>query len=142
MFDDDNEISISSFIPFCEFGDMNGYMNPAFDFPTCKIFNPKIFNNQLCYQVDLNKFKDSFSSDNLKNGITFFVDMNEDRQFSWTNDIQLKNSGIKAMTIFFYISNYLAWKLRKTVDEDTFTIHLGTLGKYNSNSMNYRNSDI
>ena len=106
IFNDNNEISPSSFIPFCEFGDMNGYMNPAFDFPTCKIFNPKIFNNQLCYQVDLNKFKDSFSSDNLKNGITFFVDMNEDRQFSWTNDLQLKNSGIKTMTkSSFYISN-------------------------------------
>ena len=97
-------LSPSSFIPFCQFGKdmmLMGIANDNFSVPIFNSFISYVLNDQLCYQVDLNKFKDSFSSDNLKNGITFFVDMNEDRQFSWTNDIQLKNSGIKAMTNIF-----------------------------------------
>ena len=45
-------------------------------------FQAKILNDQLCYEVDPNKFKDLVSSDKFKEGMTFYVDTNEDRQTS------------------------------------------------------------
>ena len=50
-----------------------------FDIPVCNSFKAKIFNDQLCYQVDPNKYKKYFDSKKL--GISFFVDTNQDRQF-------------------------------------------------------------
>ena len=54
-----------------------------FHVPVCNIFRPKILNKQLCFEVDINQYKDTFSASNLKIGLTFFVDLNEDRQFDW-----------------------------------------------------------
>ena len=79
-------LSPSSFIPFCEFGgDMNivGTKIDQFDVPACNSFKAKILKDQLCYEIDLNEYKSNFTSENLKTGLTFLVDQNEDRQFSW-----------------------------------------------------------
>ena len=83
-------MSPSTFIPFCDFGgDMSsmGITIPQFNVPVCNSFQAKILNDQLCYEVDLNKFKNYFSAENLKKGFTFFVDNNEDRQYSWISKI-------------------------------------------------------
>ena len=49
--------------------------------PVCNIFEAKVYNDQLCYEVDLNKFKSSFSQSSLKKGFTFYVDLNQDKQY-------------------------------------------------------------
>ena len=53
----------------------------SFDVPVCNSFKAKIFKDQLCYQVDLNKFK---SKVDLFEKVSFslFIDYNEDRQLS------------------------------------------------------------
>ena len=50
-----------------------------FDIPVCNSFEPKILKDQLCYQVNLNKFK---SKVNVFEKVSFsiFIDYNEDRQ--------------------------------------------------------------
>ena len=52
-----------------------------FDVPVCNSFQGRVRNDQLCYEVDLNKFSDK---NNLKNeinfGFNFLMDYNEDRQ--------------------------------------------------------------
>ena len=76
--------SPSAFIPFCAFGeDMKamGKEIDGFDDPVCNSFKAKIRNDQLCYEVDLNKFKSSFSQSSLKKGFTFYVDLNQDKQY-------------------------------------------------------------
>ena len=70
-------------------------MNDNFSVPICNSFKAYILNDQLCYQVDLNKWKRKFSPKNLKLGVTFFVDNNEERQFSWNNEPNTKEDGGK-----------------------------------------------
>ena len=62
---------------------MMGIMIHEFDVPVCNSFQAKILNDQLCYEIDLNKFKSEFSIRHLRTGVTFLIDNNEDRQYSW-----------------------------------------------------------
>ena len=50
--------------------------------PVCNSFKAKILNDQLCYEVDLKEYRDSNTKfdKNLKLGLVFFMDYNEDRQ--------------------------------------------------------------
>ena len=61
--------SPSAFIPFCQFGNnisTMGVKHPQFKFPVCKSFKEKYINNQLCYEVDVNQYKDkTFNSLNI-----------------------------------------------------------------------------
>ena len=56
---------------------------PNFDVPVCTNFTEVILFDQLCYEVDVNSQNESFSVATLKAGLTFLVDLNEDRQFQW-----------------------------------------------------------
>ena len=80
----DNQLSPSAFIPFCDFGgDMLsvGVKINQFDVPVCNSFEAKLLNDQLCYEVDLHKFKDSNNvKSQLDLGFNFILDYNEDRQ--------------------------------------------------------------
>ena len=52
-----------------------------FDVPVCNSFQAKVLNDQLCYEVDLNKFSKKNNIENeLKLGFHFLMDYNEDRQ--------------------------------------------------------------
>ena len=53
----------------------------AFDNPVCSSFKAKIMNNALCYEVDLENYKipDKLEKQ-LKLGLVFFMDYNEDKQ--------------------------------------------------------------
>ena len=82
--DKTGNLSQSAFIPFCSFGEdlsMMGKKIDQFDVPVCNSFRPKIHQNQLCYEVDLNKFKTFNNFKNqLKRGFTFLYDNNEDKE--------------------------------------------------------------
>ena len=84
IFDENRSLSPTAFIPFCSFGgDMKivGTTSEQFDVPVCSSFKPKIRNNQLCYQIDLEGFKDSNSIEKqLKEGLVLILDYNEERQ--------------------------------------------------------------
>ena len=85
ILDENKTFSPSSFIPFCEFGGyMMGVNLDQFPVPVCNSFRAKILYDQLCYEIDLNQFKNNFTAETLRSGFTFFVDKNEDRQFSWS----------------------------------------------------------
>ena len=52
-----------------------------FDDPVCNSFQAKIQNDQLCYEVDLNKYANKNNIHKaLKSGFRFILDFNEDRQ--------------------------------------------------------------
>ena len=96
-------MSPSAMIPFCGFGrNMTGMgvKIEHFDIPVCNSFQAKIFNDQLCYEVDLNRF----DTNNLKGqhrnkelGISFYVDTNNDKMFS--NDAKDSNFVVHVDTI-------------------------------------------
>ena len=59
-----------------------GVGNRNFNFPVCSAFRKRIVPGALCYQVDINNFKKSFTVHDLTRGLTFLLDYNEDRQLS------------------------------------------------------------
>ena len=76
--------SQSAFIPFCTFGGDLAVMAKKidnFDVPVCNSFRAKILQNQLCYEVDLNKYKNISNIENqLSKGLTFLYDTNKDKE--------------------------------------------------------------
>ena len=54
-----------------------------FTVPICKSFTPKIFYDQLCYEVDVNKYlKQSVNKRNdVRIGLSLLLDTNENRQY-------------------------------------------------------------
>ena len=66
-----------------------------FDVPVCNSFQAKILNDQLCYEVDLNKFSQKINTKNEhKLGFNFLMDYNEDRQVTFNNNMSKKEPGL------------------------------------------------
>ena len=58
--------SLSAFIPFCDFGGSMSALGAKidkFEIPVCNSFQAKILNDQLCYEIDLNKFSNKRNID-------------------------------------------------------------------------------
>ena len=92
---EDGNLSPSAFIPFCEFGGNTSAMGvkiDMFDVPVCSVFQAKILNDQLCYEVDLDRFANENNIDrDLELGFSFILDYNEDRQVTLDSDIFEEN---------------------------------------------------
>ena len=101
------QLSPSAFIPICDFGGNItnlGLKIKEFNIPVCNVFSPIILNDQLCYEVDLNRFRDSFTDKTLSQGLKLYIDRNIERQYPrGTQNIYQQND---------------------------FMIHFGTLGRY------------
>ena len=66
-----------------------------FDHPVCNSFQAKIMNNQLCYEVDLEKYSVKNNVENeLELGFNFLMDYNEDRQVTFDQNISNKKVGL------------------------------------------------
>ena len=114
-------MSPSSFIPYCEFGGDTsavGVKIDNFDFPVCKSFQAKVLNDQLCYEVDLNRFskKDNIDKE-LELGFTFLMDYNEDRQVYLDEKIQSIPFGLTSSSVV------------KSDQNKRAIIYLNTIGK-------------
>ena len=68
-----------------------GVMNAKFEVPVCNNFKAKVFNGQLCYEVDIDKLKSKDNIDiireELKLGLGFMMDYNEDKQVKLEENI-------------------------------------------------------
>ena len=88
---EERKLSPSAFIPFCDFGGNMlevGVKIKEFEYPVCNSFQAKILNDQLCYEIDLNRFVDKNSiSDELDLGFNFIMDYNEDRQVTFDRNM-------------------------------------------------------
>ena len=71
-----------------------GVMIDQFEVPVCNSFQTRIHNDQLCYEVDLNRFKNKDNVDtDYKSGFAFILDYNEDRQVTFIEDSNIKDEG-------------------------------------------------
>ena len=92
----------------------------------CNSFRAKIYNDQLCYEVDLNEFSIKHNIENeLKLGFAFIMDYNEDRQVTFDQDfvenlvsnhglvlnIDKSNNDENAMTFLDTIGIHRIWIL-------------------------------
>ena len=83
---DNGNLSQSAFIPFCSFGEdmtIMGVKHKLFHSPVCNSFERVIQQDQLCYQVDLEKYKDKRRiKRQLEHGLVLLLDYNEKRDKS------------------------------------------------------------
>ena len=101
---DRGTISPSSFIPFCAFGDdmksMGREIN-EFHVPVCDSFEAIIKNEQLCYEVDLEKFKDLDKiKEQLESGLVLILDYNIERQSKMYNRNKSSDNGNDVHHVF------------------------------------------
>ena len=76
-----DQTSPSALIPFCFFGDQQiGRTSGNFQVPVCDIFREKIVTGQVCFEADINQFKNNsdYWEDALKKGFSFIIDLNEE----------------------------------------------------------------
>ena len=122
----DKRMSQSALIPFCEFGGKMSGMGAKidqFELPVCNSFQAKILNDQLCYEIDLNRFADKDNIERqLKLGFNFIMDYNEDRQVTFDNVIRSIEPG-------------LANSIINTKMEKQARIYLNTIGKHKIQSF-------
>ena len=53
---------------------VNGFQDPV-----CSAFTRKIVNNQLCYEIDLNRFRDQVNwEESLQSGLSLVIDTNDE----------------------------------------------------------------
>ena len=83
----DGSLAPSAFIPFCSFGnDMEamGIKIEGFDIPVCNSFKKKVFIDALCYEIELENFKNSSNiKEQLQAGLVLVLDFNEDHQLQY-----------------------------------------------------------
>ena len=120
IIDMEGNLSPSALIPFCEFGGNMSIMGTKidqFEVPVCNSFHAKVLNDQLCYEVDLNKYSNhEHVEQELKLGFYFLMDYNEDRQIP----IGQNNNEVKEVT--------LANTIIKADEYKNALIHLNTIG--------------
>ena len=79
----------------------------GFDNPVCDSFEAKIRNDQLCYEVDLEKFKDKKRiKEQLKSGLVLILDYNLERQsetYNPQNVIKLESEEIDEKDVHIYL---------------------------------------
>ena len=122
IFKENATFTPSAFIPFCEFGGKMsriGVRNDHFDVPVCNSFQAKIFNDQLCYEVDLNLLSHKYNiKRELKLGFNFLMDYNEDRQVTLDHGI-IKTKKNKT----------LASSILETDQDQQAFMYLNTIGR-------------
>ena len=120
--DSQGNISPSAFIPFCEFGgemEVMGEKIDKFELPVCTKFRSIIIENQRCYQVDINEFKDKVNIKKaVEYGLIFLLDYNEERN----PKIQSDNSKVDAL-------NDLIGLQINNVETPGATVYIETLGR-------------
>ena len=91
-----------------------------FDVPVCNSFKPKVLRDQLCYEVDPNKYiNPEFKGETLKSGLTFLIDHNEDVQISLSEDSHTQTSGQ---------NKSLVRSFSESVNDEQSQIYLGSIG--------------
>ena len=97
ILNEDGNLSPSAFIPFCGYGtniSSLGLKIEEFRVPVCNSFRSKVLNDQLCYEIDVNDRIDKrVVQKNLKIGLMFIIDQNEDRQVFIKKD-QIKENNL------------------------------------------------
>ena len=96
-----------------------------FNVPVCTSFEAKILNDQLCYEVDLNRFASKANVHNeLELGFNFIMDYNEDRQITNNeNVIEEKNAGLASNFIESDKKNH-AFIYLNTIGKDILTAYI------------------
>ena len=119
-----DENTISAFIPFCSFGfnvHLAGKEFSNFQVPVCSLFRKKIYSGHVCYEADLNQYKEELNWKKvLKEGLSLIIDTND--EYDVKNLFQRKSSP-KLDNSFDFNS------FKDTEDDNKFVVMLKTISK-------------
>ena len=91
-----------------------------FGLPVCNSFQAKILNDQLCYEVDLNRYSNENNiKRELKSGFVMILDYNEDRQVTFEKYLSKEKE------------KNLVSRIVEQDDHQHVTIYLNTVGMKN-----------
>ena len=132
-----NENMISSaFIPFCSFGLSEGIVGEElsnFHVPVCRLFREKIFNGQVCYEADLNQYRERVNwKEALLSGLSLIIDTND--EYDVKNIMEKKEPELKEIGKYFNrnqqkkIENFF-YTYENEKKDNTFTLMLKTISK-------------
>ena len=86
MVDRNGSLSPSAFIPFCSFGGdfrSMGTKHSNFKLPVCNSFQATIRDEQICYEIDLEQYKNETDLvKQLQKGLELYLDYNGDKQLT------------------------------------------------------------
>ena len=122
-----NKRNLTAFIPFCSFGrDLIGKKLDRFQGPVCDQFKEKIVNGQVCFEADMNQYKEVTEDWEkvLQDGFSFIVDTNE--------EYDALNLMTKPKPVSGDIDNskkYPSSTFKRTDSEQSFSILLKTISK-------------
>ena len=113
---------ISAFIPFCSFGtELLGKEFSNFQDQFCGLFRVKIVDGQVCYEANVNQFKNNFNWDQtLYRGLSLIIDTSDEYD---VKNILERNSSTNEENLQIFDS------FKKTEEESSFTIMLKTISK-------------
>ena len=118
--------SSSAFIPFCSFGLFEGILgeeSPDFHVPVCRLFREKIVNGQVCYEADLNQYRDRVNwKEALSSGLSLIIDTND--EYDVKNIMEKNEPGQKEIGKSFNV-------FKDDKKDNTFTLMLKTISKKN-----------
>ena len=94
-----------------------------FAIPVCRSFQAKIHNEQICYEIDLQRFSNPKNIEReLELGFAFIMDYNEDRQITFDSGsgFNLKNVEVDGLVKEFV----------KDIEDESSLIYLNTIGEH------------
>ena len=116
--------TISAFIPFCSVGvnvHLAGKEFSNFQVPVCSLFRKKIYSGHVCYEADLNQYKEELNWKKvLKEGLSLIIDTND--EYDVKNLFQRKSSPNQENCFGFN-------SFKKTEDNDKFVVMLKTISE-------------
>ena len=118
------KIISSTLIPFCSFGLFEGILgeeSPDFHVPVCRLFREKIVNGQVCYEADLNQYRDRVNwKEALSSGLSLIIDTND--EYDVKNIMEKKDPELKEIGKYFNT-------FKDDKKDNTFTLMLKTISK-------------
>ena len=101
--------------------DLIGKKLSDFQVPVCSLFRKKIFSGQVCYEADLNQFKNKIDWKRaLKKGFSFIIDTND--EYDVKNLLERKFSSRLENNLIFN-------SFKETEDDNKFSVMLKTISK-------------
>ena len=103
---------------------MSGKQNTG-DVPICGLFTEKIVKGQVCYEADLNQFKDLVNwEDALQEGLSMVIDTNDEYDVKNILEEQslVRNDQLEIFPIYKQSKNFNSFKMMLQTISKTFTI--------------------
>ena len=120
MWGKDGKISPSALVPFCSFGsEMIGAQMSNMTFPMCDVFEPTVYDGQLCYQADVKKHPGQKVFEGKESGLMLLIDVNAERSVNFATSGEDESVNMTKRRVYL--------GTEKVLNSTFASLHIGTL---------------